>query len=283
MRENSLLSELIQNQELSVCNEMINAILFSNNDSLKEPFELYKDYIDKAKIFFKTKYKSNPIIYMKYKKIVAKISKFLDTIVDKDDFISKYCILLDLINYGYLSNRKLTRDNNKYIDGYDYYGLDAVIGNSCCRHQASLMKDILEKDTSVIRLGVGKYVFDKANHCVIAIYDKEIEKYILLDPIIDKLYNPSINLKMEDLNQRIRYIKANYSVTYFSDFDNANTFLKFFKNLYESKLTKEEIEYICYRLELNKKTNLILYKPDFDELFDYIKSDREDIIRLLKR
>lgn len=283
MRENSLLSELIQNQELPVCNEMINAILFSNNDSLKEPFELYKDYIDKAKIFFKTKYKSNPIIYMKYKKIVAKISKFLDTIVDKDDFISKYCILLDLINYGYLSNRKLTRDNNKYIDGYDYYGLDAVIGNSCCRHQASLMKDILEKDTSVIRLGVGKYVFDKANHCVIAIYDKEIEKYILLDPIIDKLYNPSINLKMEDLNQRIRYIKANYSVTYFSDFDNANTFLKFFKNLYESKLTKEEIEYICYRLELNKKTNLILYKPDFDELFDYIKSDREDIIRLLKR
>lgn len=283
MEGKSVLSELIQNEELPVCNEIINVILFSNNDSLNEPFESYSEYLYKARLFFKTKYKSNPMIHMKYKKIVSKISKFLNTIVEKDDYISKYCILLNLIDYGYLSGKHLTRDSEKYIDGYDYYGLDAILGNCYCRHQASLIQDVLKQDSHSVRLGVGKYKFGTANHCVLAVYDSELEKYVLLEPTSDLIYNSSNNLRMEELDNKIRYIKANYSVTYFSDFDNVNNFLNFFARLYESRLTKEEIEYILYRLELNKITNLRLYKPDFDDLSDYIKSDREDIIRMLKR
>ena len=283
MKGNSILSELIQNEELPMCAEIINVILFSNNDSLNEPFELYSDYLYKAKLFFKSKYKSNPMIYMKYKKIVSKISKFLNIIVEKDDYISKYCILLDLINHGYLSGKHLTRDNKKYIDGYDYYGLDAILGNCCCRHQASLIQDVLKKDINSVRLGVGKYRFGTANHCVLAVYDSELEKYVLLEPTANVIYNPNVNLKIEELNNKIRYIKANYSVTYFSDFDNVNNFLNFFNSLYESRLTKEEIEYILYRLELNKITNLKIYKSDFNELYNYIKSDREDIVKTLKR
>ena len=281
--KNSLLNELIQMKEIPFCSEMINVILFSNNDSLNEPIELYKDCLDKAKMFFKSKYKTDPILFIKYKRIVNKISKFLDTLVEKDDYISKYYILLYLINNGYLSGKKLTTESSKYLDNYDCFGLDAILGNCCCRHEGSLIQDVLKNNNPTIRLGIGNSTFQKANHCIVAVYDYEINKYILLDSVKRMLYNSKQNLEIIDSKNQIKYIKANYSITYFSDFNNVNDFLEFFENIQFSRLSKSEIKYIYYKFELNHKIYMKMFEPDFEDFSEYIKPERESIIRLIKR
>jgi len=281
--KNSLLNELIQMKEVPFCSEMINVILFSNNDSLNEPIELYKDCLDKAKMFFKSKYKTDPILFIKYKRIVNKISKFLDTLVEKDDYISKYYILLYLINNGYLSGKKLTTESSKYLDNYDCFGLDAILGNCCCRHEGSLIQDVLKNNNPTIRLGIGNSTFQKANHCILAVYDYEINKYILLDSVKRMLYNSKQNLEIINSKNQIKYIKANYSITYFSDFNNVNDFLEFFENIQFSRLSKSEIKYIYYKFELNHKIYMKMFESDFEDFSEYIKPERESIIRLIKR
>lgn len=283
-REERILKKLNESKNFSLFVDAMNYILFLNNDMLEEPINKdYLNYLRTTRAYLKEKWKSNPIIFMSYQNIISKITNFINEIASDEDIITKYALLLKMINGGYISGKTLTRINSKYLDCYHYYGLDAILGNSCCRHQVSLLHDVLKNITDTRRICIGNYENKKATHCILAAYDDELEKYLLLDPTGIEIYNPNDNLVLSDSKSKKKYIKANYSVSYYPDFNDMNSFLKFFKELYSSNLEEEEYEEILNRARLAYSILSSLHESDFVDFSNYIKPYREKIVRLLKR
>lgn len=276
-KEETLLREYLHSEDTLLFIELINNVLLSNNDFLDEPIN--KDYIELlklTKLYYKNNRKSNLMINYTYNALVSKIASILNKVTPKDDIISKYALLMKLIN---LNNKKYT--NEEYMDYYNEYGLDTVFGNSCCRHRASLIYDVLSKFTDVKRITIGENENGKGNHTIVAFYDTEYNKYLFFDPVNVYLYNPINNDAIEDYIGKHRYIKANYGITYFDDFYDVNKFLTFYRNISSSHLTNDEYIDILSKVRIAYNILPLYYSTELSVLKEEFASCKEKAKKLI--
>lgn len=276
-KEETLLKEYVTSEDTLLFMELINDVLFANNDFLEEPIN--KDYIELLKVtklYYKNNRKSNLIVDYTYNALISKIASIINRITPKDDIISKYTLLMKLINLG---NTKA--ENCDYFDYYSIYGLDAVMGNSCCRHRASLIYDVLSRFTDVKRITIGNSENEKGNHTILAIYDKEYEKYLLFDSVRVCLYNPTEDFKIVDFIGKTSYIKANYGITYFNDFEFFDDFLSFYKNLSKNHLTNEEYLEILGKANLSYRLIPLYYSSETINLKNEFNLCKEKVRKLI--
>ena len=227
--------------------EAMDKLLLSNNDLLEEPIsEEYKDYLNRVRKHIRNSMPNNLTIYYLYSKIVNDLVLFIKNNTEEDDIIEKYTLLLKIIDTYYAD-----KNNKDLFDYNDCSGLNAVFGNCCCRHFASLMYDVRKHFTDVKRICLGSSETDKANHCIIAVFDKQENKYLFLDSVKPLIYNYEGDYKLKTFNNKVSYIKANYSVTYYNDFDNIDIFIKFYKNLDNSKLSFGDYCYLSNRVYMS--------------------------------
>ncbi len=296
----------------------VKELLYSNNDCLENPTnDYYLRYLSTIRQYAKYASDYDAKVYLQYRNIIRKIRRFIDSITAPDDMVSKYAFLLKMINSSCLSGQPLTRNRDNYLDAYKYLGADVILGNCCCRHQASLIKDVIDINAlNTVRVGIGnadnttinhralvaydgqtnKYLFNNpntvrvgvgdgenipANHCVLAAYDRQINKYLFLDSISALAYNPNGNEELIKSNGKKRYIKANCSYSHFEDFTNMDDFIDFFKKVYKSNLTKEEFEDVMDRVFVGYRLFGEMYKDDFIDFSRSIRDDREKLKSLV--
>lgn len=260
-------------------------ILFSNNDALDEKTSAeYVLALNAVKKFYQDCGYNNPLINLQYSLAINKIDRGLSEAIAKDDIITRYVAVLKLIGSGLLSGKKLTR-NNCYIDSFYCYGIDALLGNCCCRHQLSLINDIISKSTDTVRLGVGPEENGPANHCVLAAYDGYLDKYLFLDSIRAFSYNPNPDNPFELIkpNGNKKYIKANCSYSYFPEFRNVEEMKSFFDNIKSYNLTKEECEELKYKITFASKVLMPLMKELLHDIGKSVEKEREFTKILLLR
>ncbi len=263
--------------------EIIKKTILSDNELLTEiNDESYLEMLRDAKLFFKTIYSNNMLVQMPYYSMLYNIASTVSEVTDSDGILGKYVVLMNLIKSKYLSGKNLTWDESKYVDCYSYFGLDAILGNACCRHRASLIKDAIKENVDVKRIGIGDSKDGCANHAIIAAYSKELKKYLFLDPVSFKIYNPNDKLELKTESGKTKYIKANYSTTFFDEFDDINSFAKFFNNIYKSQLTDDEIDETKVRLMLHSLGDSKRKEEAFTELSKIIEPEREHVKRLIK-
>ena len=263
--------------------EIMKKTILSNNELLTEINDpSYLEMLRDTRLYFKTVYSNNMLVQMPYYSMLSNIASTVSDVTDSDVILGKYVVLMNLIKSKYLSGKELTWDESKYVDCYSYFGLDAILGNACCRHRASLIKDIIKEKADVKRIGIGNSQSECANHAIIAVYHKGLKKYLFLDPVSFKLYNPNDNLELKTENGKTKYIKASYSTTFFDEFDNINSFAKFFNNISSSHLTKDEMSELQVRLMLHCMGDLKRKEEAFAELSKKIEPKREQVKRLVK-
>ena len=227
-------------------------LIYKNNDFLKircNSFDwalnLLKQKVDQRRIdFFNIINCYREFGYLfDYFEIINKSVEFIKNNIE-DDNIHRYAFIQSLFRNNGFSGGE--RNNISYKDFFYATGVDVILGHSCCRHKASLLKDILNSFESTLEIDVGNNENEIANHAIISfIYNN---KRLFLDSVDAHMYIPTGNLEILDISG-IHHVKTVPTYVMNKQFNNVDEYYSFFKHLYKkSKLSNDEFSDIFKKI-----------------------------------
>ena len=210
------------------------ALLYRNNyylddkkqDCYTRMFEISKDAVQ---LYYSLKI--NKELQKIYNDIIEETRLFISSNYDKK-ILSLYAAIICLIHYGAFRGEERINKYNWYKDYYSMMGMDVILGHSCCRHEAALIKDILRGFTDTMVMSVGKSENITPNHVILCAKSNGLN--LFLESTMSDLLYPYSNFEVLNIENNSYFIKAAYSYISEMDFTNLDEFYNFYKNLYKS-------------------------------------------------
>ncbi len=203
---------------------------------------------------------------MKYFEIINKSANFIKRNIP-DDNLHRYAFIQSLFANNCFSGG--TTNNEKYKDFFFAIGIDVILGNSCCRHRSSLLRNILNEFNYTLDVDIGLKENDTADHAVILM--NHDEKKLFLNSVKPSVYYPLDRLELFDIRGK-QYIKTVPTFIMNDNFKNIDEYYDYFRQLYfDSMISISEYKRICNDISGLYKFYLFNYdlSKNFMETIEY--------------
>lgn len=267
--EEKMFDKVHQNHDLSGFDEAIK-VLWNNNDFLYGRRVKSFDWIvDTLKYMVENNRKEKIEEYsydfihyshmICYFSLIKKAIAFIRRNIENDP-LHRYAFIQSLYAINGFSGGEKNEGN--YRDNLIVApGIDVVLGHSCCRHKAGMMKSILDDFDDALTVSVGDDENESSNHEIVSV--NRDGKILFLDSTIPHIYIPVDDLQILD-SRGVHYIKSVPEYIMNESFKKIDEYYEYFRNLYNNS----HMSFGKYSKLYDELFNLYTFYTNNKELLD---------------